>query len=142
MNKTDRVVYYQKYLINILEELNVVLKKCKLIFSKALKKVEKAYCIFVLTTMTITIMACPVYAAQPKLVTGTVALFQAATSWLLVIIPVGAGTVLCYTALQKSLTDDHAVLAEKNKMMKNVLIGAAIAETSSGLVTAILAFYA
>lgn len=92
--------------------------------------------------MTITVIASPVYAAQPKLVTGTVALFQAATTWLLVIIPVGAGTVLGYTALQKSLTDDHAVLAEKNKMMKNVLIGAAIAETSSGLVTAILAFYA
>jgi hypothetical protein len=128
--------------MNILEELNAVLKICKLIFSKALKKGEKAYSIFVLTTMTITIMASPVYAAQPKLVTGTVALFQAATTWLLVIIPVGAGTVLGYTALQKSLTDDHAVLAEKNKMMKNVLIGAAIAETSSGLVTAILAFYA
>ena len=119
-----------------------MLKICKLIFSKALKKGEKTYCIFVLSMMTITVMASPVYAAQPKLVTGTVALFQAATSWLLVIIPVGAGTVLGYTALQKSLTDDHAVLAEKNKMMKNVLIGAAIAETSSGLVTAILAFYA
>lgn len=119
-----------------------MLKMCKLISLKALKKAEKAYYTLVLATMTITTMANPVYAAQPKLVTGTVALFQAATTWLLVIIPVGAGTVLGYTALQKSLTDDHAILAEKNKMMKNVLIGAAIAETSSGLVTAILAFYA
>lgn len=118
-----------------------MLKKCKLFFSKALKKGEKTYGILVLATMTITTMANPVYAGQPKLVSGTVALFQAATGWLLLIIPVGAGAVLGYTALQKSLTDDHAVLAEKNKMMKNVIIGAAIAETASGLVTALLAFY-
>jgi len=116
-------------------------KKSKLFFSKALKKSEKAYHVLVLSTMTLMTMASPVYAGQPKVVSGTVALFSAATGWLLVIIPVGAGAVLGYTALQKSLTDDHAVLAEKNKMMKNVLIGAAFAETAAGLVTTILAFY-
>jgi len=83
----------------------------------------------------------PVYADQPKLVSGTVALFQAATTWLLVIIPVGAGFMLGYQALLKSMTDDHAVVAEKNKFMKNVLIGAIIAETASGLVVLVLSFY-
>lgn len=117
-------------------------KRSKLFFSKVLKKGEKAYRTFILTAIGFTTMATPVYASQPKLVSGTVALFQAATGWLLVIIPVGAGCVLGYTALQKSLTDDHAIVAEKNKMMKNVLIGAAIAESAAGLVTAVLAFYA
>lgn len=116
-------------------------KKCKLFFSKALKKGEKAYQIIVLAAMTFTTMANPVYAGTPTLVTGTVKLFQAGTTWLLLIIPVGAGAVLGYTALQKSLTDDHAVVAEKNKMMKNVVIGAAVAETAAGLVTTFLGFY-
>ena len=118
-----------------------MLKKSKLFFSKVLKKGEKAYHVLVLSTMIFTTMANPAYAGQPKLVSGTVALFTAVTGWLLLIIPVGAGAVLGYTALQKSLTDDHAVVAEKNKMMKNVIIGAAIAESAAGLVTALLAFY-
>lgn len=77
----------------------------------------------------------------PKIVTGTVNLFKAISNWLLLIIPVGAGAFLGYQALQKSMTDDQAVIAEKNKLMKNTLIGAAIAETATGLVSAFLSFY-
>lgn len=117
------------------------MKKLKVRISNILKKCEKGYNTLVLTAMVGVAMSTNVYAAQPKLVTGTVSLFQALTGWLLLIIPVGAGAVLGYQALQKSLTDDQAVIAEKNKMMKNVIIGAAIAETASGLVTIILSFY-
>ena len=82
------------------------------------------------------------YAAEaPKLISGTVSLFTAISSWLLLIIPVGAGAFLGLQALQKSLTDDQAVIAEKNKMMKNTLIGAAIAMTADGLVRIVLGFY-
>lgn len=119
-----------------------MLKKCKDLLLSLLKKSEKAYHSSILAIMTILTLNVPTYAAaQPKLVSGTVALFQSITTWLLIIIPVGAGAVLGYHALQKSLSDDQAVIAEKNKLMKNVLIGAAVAETASGLVTIILGFY-
>lgn len=78
---------------------------------------------------------------QPKIITGTVDLLTSATGWLALLIPPGAGLFLGYHAWQKSLTDDHAVIAEKNKMMKNVLIGAVIAETATGLARVILGFY-
>lgn len=116
-------------------------KKFKEKFLKILSKNEKVYNTLILSLMLALIVATNAY-ATPKLVTGTVNLFKAATTWLLLIIPVGAGAVLGYQALQKSLTDDSAVIAEKNKMMKNVLIGAAIAETAAGLVTVVLSFYA
>lgn len=117
-------------------------ERLKISVSKALKKGERMYHVFVLAMIMATVYATPAYATTtPKLVSGTVDLFKAVTTWLLLIIPVGAGAVLGYHALQKSLTDDQAIIAEKNKMMKNVIIGAAIAETASGLVTIVLGFY-
>lgn len=115
-------------------------KKIKEKMFNLLKKGEKIFntAICTLGLMSIGTIS---YAGTPKLITGTVALFQSATTWLLLIIPVGAGFVLGYQALQKSLTEDQAIIAEKNKMMKNVIIGAAIAETASGLVTIVLSFY-
>lgn len=117
-------------------------KNYKNVLLKLLSKSEKFYNVFILSLILFATMVFPAYAAQPpKLVTGTVELFKTITTWLLLIIPVGAGAVLGFQALQKSLSDDQAVIAEKNKMMKNVIIGAAIAETASGLVTLILGFY-
>lgn len=82
------------------------------------------------------------YAADnPKLITGTVNLFKAVTSWLLLIIPVGAGAYAGWHAFQKSMTDDETVIAQKNRLIKNTIIGAAIATTADGLITAILNFY-
>jgi len=78
---------------------------------------------------------------EPKLVSGTFNLLTAASGWLAILIPPGAGLFLGYHAWQKSLTEDHAVIAEKNKLMKNVLIGAAIAETATSLAWAVLKFY-
>ncbi|MBU3173280.1 hypothetical protein [Clostridium estertheticum] len=116
-------------------------KKTAQKLSKILKKGEKTYNTLILTSMIGMGISSNVYASQPVLISGTVKLFSAITTWLLVIIPVGAGAVLGYQALQKSLTDDQGVIGEKNKMMKNVIIGAAIAETASGLITVILGFY-
>lgn len=110
--------------------------------SKILEKGGKAFNILICSLALLLVSSTNAYAAgEPKLVTGTVALFQEASKWLLGIIPVGAGLMLGYQALQKSLTDDTAVIAEKNKFMKNVIIGAAIAECASGLVMVILSFY-
>lgn len=115
--------------------------KAKLILSNVLNRGEKLYNTFIVTLM-LMMSAAPAYAGQPTIVTGTVNLFKAFTTWLLVIIPVGAGAMLGYQALQKSLSDDQAIIAEKNRFMKNVLIGAIVAECASGLVTVILGFYA
>jgi hypothetical protein len=104
-------------------------------------KYQKLFLTLLLTLVIATCLSTVTYATTPKLVSGTVNLFKAITTWLLLIIPVGAGAVLGWQALQKALTDDQAVIAEKNKMMKNVIIGAAIAETASGLITIILSFY-
>lgn len=115
--------------------------RVKGIISKMLNKYEKAYMRTIYTLMITMVMSSQAYAAQPKLVSGTVSLFKAITSWLLILIPVGAGAVLGWHAFNKSMTEDQSVVAEKNRMMKNVIIGAAIAETASGLITVILGFY-
>lgn len=110
--------------------------------TNALATFKKGYNRVATTLVVTALTVAPAAAADtPKLVTGTVELFRAATTWLLIIIPVGAGLFLGIHAIQKALSTDQAVIAEKNKLMKNVLIGAAIAETASGLATIFLSFY-
>ncbi len=82
-----------------------------------------------------------VFASQPTLVTGTVELTKAATGWLLILIPTVAGLVLGYLAITKATATDQSIISEKNRLMKNVLIGAVLAESASGLVTLILGYY-
>lgn len=106
-----------------------------------LKRFERAYNVMLMALCMALVYVMPAAATAPKLVTGTVELFKTATTWLLIIIPVAAGLYLGFHALMKSLAEDNAVIAEKNKLMKNVLIGAAIAEGASGLVTVVLSFY-
>ena len=78
---------------------------------------------------------------MPDIVAGTVALFQAITTWLLVLIPVLAGATLGFFALQKTMCDDQSLIADKNKKMKNVLISAVIGMGSVGIVSLVLSFY-
>ncbi len=116
------------------------MQKIKNTLFQAMKKAEKAYTVL-LSALTLVMASATTAAAQPKIVSGTVDLFKAASGWLLLIIPVGAGLFVGYHALQKSLTDDQAVIAEKNKLIKNTIIGAIIAMTADGLITIILGFY-
>jgi hypothetical protein len=63
------------------------------------------------------------------------------TTWLLVLVPVIAGVSLVILNIQKmmSATDgDPGEMAQKNKMMKTVLISAAIAFAASGIVKALI----
>lgn len=117
------------------------MKKFKENLAKFLNKAEKGYYTFIMTIVATTTMTNIVHAGQPKLVSGTVALFAAISGWLLIIIPGGAGAILGWHAFQKTLTDDQATIAEKNKLMKNVIIAAAVAETASGIITIVLNFY-
>jgi cadmium resistance protein CadD (predicted permease) len=86
-------------------------------------------------------LATPIFASQPKIVTGTLKLAQTATTWLLGLIPVTAGLVAGFFAWQKSVSQDDAAITKYNKLIKNVIIGAVLAETVSGLITVILSFY-
>ena len=101
----------------------------------------KSFRIFILSLLTSFVHYSVSYAATPRIVTGTYDLLQAATGWLLIIIPVGAGLFVGFHALQKSMTEDQAVIAEKNKLIKNTIISAIVAECASGIITAILSFY-
>lgn len=109
--------------------------------SNILQKGERSYHILILTVVVLLSITPPAYAGTPTLITGSVALLQSATTWLLMLIPVGAGLVLGYHALQKSMADDETTIAHRNKLMKNVIIGSAIAETASGFITVVLSFY-
>lgn len=62
-------------------------------------------------------------------------------SWLLVVIPVGAGFMVTYLSVRKALTSDEGVISDCNTKIKNVLIGSAIGMTLSGIVTIVKSFF-
>lgn len=81
-------------------------------------------------------------AADPKFVTGGKNLLSDLLKWVLILVPAAAAAMIGYHALMKSLSDgDPGTIADKNKKMKNVLIGAVIAVSATGLVTVFLAYF-
>lgn len=105
---------------------------------KSLWKNKMVVLILVLTFISI---ATPAY-ATPQIVTGTTNLFKSATTWLLVLIPVGAGLALAWCKFKQMMSDnDPSVVAHYNKWMKNIVISAVIATTASGIIRTVLAFY-
>lgn len=68
-------------------------------------------------------------------------LLNDATTWIIMLIPAGAGVMLGYQALMKQFTDDEAMIAKHNRAMKNILVGAAIGVSCVGIVKAILAYF-
>lgn len=111
------------------------------IASKKMDKLKMIYKTLSLTIMIATSIVTPAM-AQPKIVSGTGALFKAASGWLLFLIPLGASAFLGYHAWTKSLTEDEAAITAKNRLMKNAVIGAIIGESAAGIVTIVLSFYA
>lgn len=63
------------------------------------------------------------------------------TKWLLIIIPVAAGTMCTYHALRKTMTSDDSVISECNSKISNTIKGAIIGMTISGLITLLRTFY-
>ncbi|MBO8129278.1 MAG: hypothetical protein H0Z39_08795 [Peptococcaceae bacterium] len=87
-------------------------------------------------------MAPPAWAAPPQLVTGAQNLLNDVLTWLLWLIPAAAGAAIAYHALVKQLSDgDPSTIASHNRAMKNVLIGAAIGWSASGLVKWFLSYF-
>ena len=81
-------------------------------------------------------------ASAPGIVTGGKRLAEDALKWVLILVPVSAALMVAYHAWMKSLADgDPGAITERNKKMKNTIVGAAIAESASGLVTVLLAYF-
>lgn len=79
---------------------------------------------------------------MPQVVTGAQKLLQDISTWLLLLIPIAGGMMVAYHALMKTLSDgDPAVTAEKNKKIKQVLIGVVIGMSAAGIVNAIIAYF-
>lgn len=62
-------------------------------------------------------------------------------TWLLVLVPAGAGLTIGYFAACKAFTDDQGSIADYNKKIWFTLKAAIIIESVSGFVTVVKAFY-
>lgn len=81
--------------------------------------------------------------ATPEIVSGTVNLARDALNWILMLVPPTAGVAIGYQAWMKSMADgEPGVVAERNKKMKQILIGAVLAECAAGIVQLVLRYYA
>lgn len=79
---------------------------------------------------------------MPQIVQGALNLLQDALRWLLVLIPAAGGMMIAYHALMKTLSDgDPAVVADRNRKIKQVLIGVVIGMSASGIVSAVLTYF-
>jgi hypothetical protein len=119
------------------------MKMTKATLKKTLHFLQTKYHLLVVGFIFTALVTSPTFASAstPKLVSGTVDLFDDILSWLLLIIPGGMAIMLAYHAFTRSMADDPATIAEKNKLMKNVVIGGLLAFSASGLIKIILAYY-
>lgn len=96
------------------------------------------FCAAFVFTYPLTVLA----AGEPGIVTGTKELLEAATTWLLILIPVGCATMLGWHAFVKAMNEgDPAQAAVHNRAMKNVLIAGAIGVSAVGIIKAVLSYY-
>lgn len=103
--------------------------------------ISKAKSTLFLTSVLVASQISTVNAADPTIVTGAKSLASDVTKYLLILIPIVAGGAIAYQALMKMLNDDPASVADRNKKMKNILVAAAIGESASAIVTAVLAYF-
>jgi len=63
------------------------------------------------------------------------------TNWLFILIPIGAGTMITYQAVRKSMAFDASVAGECNGKIVNTLKGAILGMTIAGAITIMKSFY-
>ena len=80
-------------------------------------------------------------ADQPKIISGTIELVNAATSWLLILAPITGALFGMYHAIRKSMSDDETEIKRHSKMIKNAVIGVIIALCLSGIINFVSGFY-
>lgn len=79
--------------------------------------------------------------ADPKIVSGTKSLLQAISAWITGLIPLATACVAAYFGLLKTMAQDDADIADKNKKMRGVILAGIVATCISGLAYVILDFY-
>jgi len=62
-------------------------------------------------------------------------------TWLYILIPVGAGTMVTYQGFRKTATEDQGVIEDCNRKIKNTIKGAIVGLTLSGLIQFIKTYY-
>lgn len=77
--------------------------------------------------------------ATPTIVTGGIKLINAASGWLLLIIPVSSAAIFGFHAWAKSVAEEGGEVADRNKKMKRVIIWGSIAMSGSAIIK--LIFY-
>jgi len=119
------------------------MKSLRKIFSTVLERLNKPIRLIITSFVLSSVLSVNAFATatEPKLVSGTLELIKKGTGWLTLIVGGGAALFLGYLALCKALTEDQAVIAEKNKLMKNTVKSSVIAVSATGLITLILSFY-
>lgn len=117
------------------------MKSLRKFLFNVLERFDKPVRLIILSVVFSSAFSVNAFATQPRIVSGTLALIQAATGWLTLIIAGGAGLYLGYLAITKGMTDDQAVIAEKSKLMKNTVRSAVIAASATGIISLILSFY-
>lgn len=104
-----------------------------------MKRVKKA---FFLALIMLLSSSTAFAADQPGIVSGTKNLLEAATTWLMILIPAGCGCSIGWHAFCKQLNEgDPAQSGMHNRAMKNTLVAGAIGVSAVGIVKAVLAFY-
>lgn len=79
---------------------------------------------------------------MPQVITGAQQLLQDISGWLLILIPLAGVMMVGYHSLMKTLSDgDPATIAEKNRKIKQTLIGVVIGMSAAGLVSAIITYF-
>lgn len=114
------------------------------LFKKVVSKINKGVVAKIsVLSFAMMMVAAPAFAADPNIVTGASNLMKDALTWVLILVPVAATLMIGYHGWMKSMADgDPSAVTDRNKKMKNVAIGAAIAECTSGLVTVFLGYFA
>ncbi|NLN52933.1 MAG: hypothetical protein GX150_01345 [Firmicutes bacterium] len=80
--------------------------------------------------------------AAPQVITGARRLLLDVLTWILVLIPIAGGAMVGYHSLLKILSDgDPAVVADRNRKIKTVLVGVVMGMSASGIVLAIVAYF-
>ncbi|WP_019123866.1 hypothetical protein [Brevibacillus massiliensis] len=83
-----------------------------------------------------------VYAAKDNvLVSGTKALLNDALFWILILIPVSAAVFIGWQSWLKSGLDEPAEMAQKDKIIKRILVASVIGECGMAIVKLVLSYY-
>lgn len=78
---------------------------------------------------------------MPKIISGTVALINTASGWILILAPVVGGLFGGYHAIRKSASDDDMEIQKHQKMIKNSVTGVVLALSISGIIKFVSGFY-